>query len=267
MSPAAADTAALLALVCVALVVVASLVVVFLRVRRETFAAAARRARCEGAHETMTAGEVARLHQLLLMVTAKLDQHGVRYFMTCGTLLGAVRHGGLIPWDDDGDLGVLEADREAFDAACADLRENQGLACAPFGDHSEMNVHFPDSEFPFLDIFLFRKVPAATGTGGDVYEYANPRNRETWPGEWYREDELLPLRRARFGGMRLRAPAKPAAFLARAYGDGWASEYVTGYDHKARRSGAGRSGDVGDAACHTNIASFHGGGGGGSRKP
>ncbi len=47
---------------------------------------------------------------LLALFNEKCKEHGIRYWLDYGTLLGAVRHQGFIPWDDDLDVSVERQD-------------------------------------------------------------------------------------------------------------------------------------------------------------
>lgn len=66
--------------------------------------------------------ELRAVQQIQLEMLCEVDRicrkEGIRYNIIAGTLLGAVRHGGFIPWDDDADVALLRPEYERFRAAC-----------------------------------------------------------------------------------------------------------------------------------------------------
>ena len=70
----------------------------------------------------MTSEELRAVQLVELELLCEVDRIcrkcGITYRIVAGTLLGAVRHGGFIPWDDDADVAFLREEYEQFRAVC-----------------------------------------------------------------------------------------------------------------------------------------------------
>lgn len=69
-----------------------------------------------------------QLYGLLKEIHHICEKNDIIYYLAGGTLIGAIRHGGFLPWDDDADLYMTRENWNKFVVACeSDLPENRVL--------------------------------------------------------------------------------------------------------------------------------------------
>lgn len=104
-----------------------------------------------------------RLLNILLNFDDLCHQSGVKMYLCAGTLLGAVRHHGFIPWDDDIDVCM---DRQSYEKIIAIAKKN-----SVFNGHYKItDYRFGDSNYPYIKI-IDLETKMSQQFGNDIADY------------------------------------------------------------------------------------------------
>ncbi len=164
---------------------------------------------------------------VLAAVAAALNEAKILWWADCGTCLGVFRYGGVIPWDDDIDIGILVSDFENARRAFNRLDPVQ-FEVQDWSGRSFPNTFFKIFEKKsraMLDIFCFkvdlekREISSIFSLDESIFfpEWFKIRERPFCVPATF--DTLFPLRCAPFDGIEVFVPNKTKEYLQRLYGE------------------------------------------------
>ena len=170
-----------------------------------------------------------RLRQAQLKMLAILEavdniclQHGLDYWLDRGTLLGAVRHQGFIPWDDDVDIGMPRASYDAFIRIAPELLPTNMRLQTAHTDPGYFNLAAPmkirDINSRFIEKHELGNEPYLQGIFIDVFAYdVMPENKIR--RKWYKffGKKLVRLLRPKYSPIAMGHHAKLYETMSRLF--------------------------------------------------
>tara|TARA_R110000764_G_C10838261_1_gene363731 strand:- start:39 stop:638 length:600 start_codon:yes stop_codon:yes gene_type:complete len=168
-------------------------------------------------YKALTVDQVYWIHRTLSMTMSVFESNGLSYWANGGTLLGAIRCGGIVSWDDDVDLAIREEDVPLFlEIAEKKFKLLRLQLSRPSNKYYKIKQE--DGHDIWIDICIIRE------DGTDLRGHKIKRK--------YLKDEIFPLRKVQFSTFRdpIPIPLKSEEYLDRVFPN-WRTEAVI-YSHK-----------------------------------
>jgi hypothetical protein len=161
------------------------------------------------------------------------NENNIYYTAAYGTLLGAVRHWDMIPWDDDADLNVWRKDYNKIMGLKEEFKK-KGLILEE--DWKLIKIYFNDSKYPFIDLFINDIENGRIVRCHEPFEKscAQLNKINSWWWKWvnYPADWINKRKRLQFGPIKIWCPIESEKILKYWYGEDCLTECKTPeYDH------------------------------------
>lgn len=168
---------------------------------------------------------IKKLYQLMYDFDKLSYKFNIQYWVIAGTLLGAMRHNGIIPWDDDLDVGVPEEYTKIIKSKeFEEELDSYGYKVTKEWFGYKVRLSDPKLEWIAMDIFIMQKEAR-------TWSFKYKKARSIWPKEYIIQNELFPLQRKTFGTFEVTIPAQSAKALDRWFSK-WNEKAYQGYNHQ-----------------------------------
>lgn len=190
----------------------------------------------------ITKGQAQRLYKTMKDLNDILLKNGIAYWVTGGSLIGALRHRGIVPWDDDGDICIMRKDvnklrklvplferkNYILEEGTADEDDGSPEPCVNKKNSCTWFLEPKGKNSLGVDIFVMDRI-------GPLVTYADPSWRNAPNGGrtcYFLHRYIFPLIPVRFGNFWVMTPYNAIEHLNQCYGTDWNSVSQRLYDHR-----------------------------------
>ena len=155
--------------------------------------------------------KIALLKSLMKQCHDILSENKINYWVECGTLLGVLRHNGIIPWDNDLDIGVMYEEIEKI-KSLENVFLQYGIKLKP----SRLKNYWVLENIKtgvYIDVFPFVKI------GNEIVNiderFRKPDDTKNVNIYYTSEDEIFPLKTYKFYNFEVNVPNKAETVMER----------------------------------------------------